>query len=209
MSSTPRHGSPNRSRMSSSTWDADKGWLLFDMAIHLKTRSSTAAKKNWSRDHKKRFFFRISIFGPIPLLEEKSQSALTMYPINCSHLLFPLEAYWVVHWWSLLRGDYGISSRLILNVRPRFFLASGGVEVVHKKLAGWDHRLRFTEENRIIFGGWVKRLAGPPSPRGGGGQTLKRSLSRTAHLHCWQWLCLSLGRPRLLSFSFSWYVIGK
>ena len=48
------------------------------------------------------------------------------------------------------------------------FSEGGGVGVVPKKLAGWDHRPHFTEENSVLFGGWVKRLAGPPSPRGVG-----------------------------------------
>ena len=52
-----------------------------------------------------------------------------------------------------------------------FFLARGGRSGPQK--AGWDHRLRFTEENRIIFEGWVKRMAGPPPP-GGWGPDLKK-----------------------------------
>ena len=57
--------------------------------------------------------------------------------------------------------------------------------MVPKKLAGWDHRPRFIEENRSIFGGWVKRLAGPPSPRGWGPDLKKKLVCE--RLGCASW----------------------
>ena len=92
-------------------------------------------------------FFRPLRHSPLKRIPIKIQNYSREQKISCG-------------WYLVVARVSSVNNKLLFTE---------GVEVVPQKLIGWDHRSHFTEENWALFGGWIKRLAGPPSPGVGAG----------------------------------------